>query len=87
MKEYNENLAEITKQEKDFMKDYKRIVVMNTEQDDANEILRRKEKRKKKKLQRSELEIERHELFAGEGAELDNSEEFEETGENDEAFE
>lgn len=82
MKEYSENLAEITKQEKDFMKDYKRKVVMNKERDEANEILRRKEKRKKRKLQKSELETERHQLFAREDADLENSEDFEEeTGE------
>ena len=58
LKEYKENLENITKDPKqDLMKEYKRKVIMNKEIDDANEIQRRKDKRKKRKLQRNLLEL------------------------------
>ena len=51
------------------MGDYQRKVMLNKEDDEAREIQRRKDKRKKRKIQKSILEIERHHLNESENEE------------------
>lgn len=51
------------------MNDYKRKVILNKENDELNEIMRRKAKRKKRKIAQQKQEVEKNFNFIGESDE------------------